>query len=78
MHNKSFIWFSEIRNILIACGNVGFWNNLNFPSKKWLVKATKHKFTDLFISDWKKECDIYRIFKTNFGFENYLKIVPSK
>ena len=84
MHNKSFIWFSEIRNILIACGNVGFWNNLNFPSKKWLVKATKHKLTDLFISDWKKECEsntscnIYRIFKTSFGFDNYLKIVPSK
>ena len=84
MQNKSFIWFSEIRNILIACGNVGFWNNLNLPSKKWLVKATKHKLTDLFISNWKKECEsntscnIYRIFKTNFGFENYLKIVPSK
>ena len=54
MHNKSFRWFSEIRNILIACGNVGFRNNLNFPNKKWLIKATKHKLTDLFINDWKK------------------------
>ena len=84
MPNNSFKWFSEIRNILISCGNVGFWDNLNFPNNKWLIKSTKQKLTDLYINDWKNECEnntscsTYRIFKTCFGFENYLRVVPAK
>ena len=61
-----------------------FWDNLNFPKRNWLVKSTKQKLTDLYINEWKNECDnntscsTYRIFKTTFGFENYLKSVPAK
>ena len=83
-HNNSFKWFSGIRNILISCGNAGFWDNLNFPNRNWLVKSTKQKLTDLYINEWKNECDnntscsTYRIFKTTFGFENYLRSVPAK
>ena len=42
MQNNSFKWFSEIRNILISCGNVGFWDNLNFPNNKWLNQPNKN------------------------------------
>lgn len=82
--STSFKWFQEIKNILIACGNIGFWHNLNFPNKNWLVKSTKCKLTDLYINDWKNECNsntscyIYRIFKTKFEFESYLVKVPAK
>ena len=49
MQNNSFKWFSEIRKFLISCENVGFWDNLNFPKNKWLIKSTKEKLTDLYI-----------------------------
>lgn len=82
--NTCFKWFEEVRNILISCGNIGFWDNLNFPNKNWLLKATKQKLTDLYINEWNNACNnntscyIYKIFKTTFGFENYLTKVPFK
>ena len=56
-YNKQIITYLQIITILISCGNVGFWDNLNFPNNKWLIKSTKHKLTDLFINDWKNECE---------------------
>lgn len=82
--NTCFKWFEHVRNILISCGYSGFWNSQTFPNKKWLIKSTKQKLTDLYINEWKNECEsntscyIYRIFKTEFGYENYLSKVPSK
>ena len=56
-YSNSFKWFLEIKNTLISCGNVGFWDNINFPNRTWLVKSTKQKLTDLYINEWKNECD---------------------
>ena len=82
--NTCFKWFEEVRNILISCGYIGFWDNLNFPNKNWLLKSTKQKLTDLYFNEWNNACNnntswyIYKLFKTSFGFENYLTKVPFK
>ena len=50
----------------------------------WLVKTIKQSLSDLFINEWRTECDekssctFYRIFKTNFGFNTYLTSIPFK
>ena len=84
LQNTCFKWFEEVRNILISCGNIGFWDSLNFPNKNWLLKSTKQKLTDLYFNEWNNTCSnktfcyIYELFKTSFGFENYLTKVPFK
>ena len=30
--NTCFKLFEEVRKILISCGNIGFWDHLNFPN----------------------------------------------
>ena len=73
-----------IRNILIKCDCSGIWENHPFLNKIWLVKTIKQRLSDLFINEWRTECDekssctFYRIFKTNFGFETYLTSIPFK
>lgn len=82
--NSCFQWFENVRNILISCGFSGFWLNQTFLNKTWLIKATKQKLTDLYINEWENDCqnntscNVYRIFKTKFGYEDYLSKVPSK
>ena len=39
-YNKQIITYLQIITILISCGNVGFWDNMNFPNNKWLIKTT--------------------------------------
>ena len=69
---------------MISCGYIGFWDNLNFPNKNWLLKSTKQKLTDLYLNEWNNACNnntscyIYKLFKTSSGFENYLTKVPFK
>ena len=79
-----FKWFDNIRDIFINCGCNGIWENQNFPNKIWLVKTIKQRLSDLFINEWRIQCDtntsctFYRMFKTNFGFETYLTSIPYK
>ena len=56
-YSNSFKWFLEIRNILITFENFSFWDNINFPNRTWLLKSTKQKLTNLYINEWKNECD---------------------
>ena len=79
-----FKWFDNIRDIFINCGCNGIWENQNFPNKIWLVKTIKQRLSDLFINEWRIQCDtntsctFYRMFKTNFGFETYSTSIPYK
>ena len=57
-NNPSFFkWFENIRNIFINCGCSGFWDNQNFPNKIWFVKTIKQRLIDLYINEWRNECD---------------------
>ena len=81
---SSFKWLDTIRSIFISCGCNGIWDNHPLLNKIWLVKTIKQRLSDLFINEWRTECDekssctFYRIFKTNFGFETYLTSILFK
>ena len=48
------------------------------------MKTIKQRLTYLYINEWRNECDtntscfMYKIIKTNFGFEDFLIKVPFK
>ena len=80
-----FKWLENVRNILISCGFSGIWDNQVFPNRNWLIKSSRQKLTDLFLNEWQSQIEnntscyiVYRLFKKNFGFENYLKTTPIK
>lgn len=78
-----FPWIDAIKETLVKCGFSGIWETQNFPNHNWLKSAVNHKLRDLYINEWhltlqtSSNSNIYRIFKTNFGFEEYLKETSS-
>lgn len=79
-----FKWLDNVRNILVTCGLSGIWDSQSFPNAKWLLAAVKQKLIDIFVTKWYSELENsssainYRIYKTKFGFENYLVSLPHK
>ena len=77
--SNKFKWFQTV-----SCGFSGIWCNHSFPNKKWLVCAVRQKLKDIFITHWLSQIENsssginYRIFKTYFGFEQYLVSLPIK
>ena len=71
-------WFDFIKNILDQCGQSCFWNDINGVNTKWLVENVKMILKDQFKQTWLTDLNTnseyinYRIFKPNFGFEDYL------
>ena len=69
----------EIRNILNVCGlgNLFYVESPNF-SVQWLKSHVARSLQDQFIQSWQAEvrhkeiCTLYKSFKTDFVFENYL------
>ena len=85
--SNKFKSFQTVKDILCSCGVSGIWDNHSFPNKKWLVCAVRQKLKDIFITHWLSQIENgsssssginYRIFKTNFGFEQYLVSLPIK
>ena len=76
--SNKFTWLQTVKDILCGCGFSGIWDNHSFPNKKWLVCAVRQKLKDIFITYWLSQIENssseinYRIYKTNFGFEQYL------
>ena len=70
--------FDFVKNILDQCGLSCFWNNINGVNTKWLVDLLKMNIKDHFKQTWltdlntNNKCINYKIFKPNFGFEDYL------
>ena len=81
-NTSKFGWIEKVRLILNSNGFSGIWNTHQFPSRIWLAKAVKQKLIDLFLNQWISDVETnsssytYRIFKTDFQFENYLTRVP--
>ena len=79
-----FKWFVNIRSIFINCGCSGIWDSHTFLNKAWLKATIKQRLTDLYIQEWRNECDtntccnMYKIIKPTFGFENYITKIPFK
>ena len=83
MHNRDIFhskWLMYIKNILSDSGLVFNWlNQADVPIN--ISKSVKLKLTEIHSLSWKTEvfdspkCLNYRIFKQDFGFENYFNVL---
>ena len=79
--NVPFCWMAFIQKILNECGYSYVWNFENFESVNWLKNVVKQRLIDQFVQNWNSKifespkAFNYRIFKTNFEFEEYFNIL---
>ena len=77
-------WIECIQKILNNCGLSFIWNGQGVVNAKWLSAIVNQNLKDQFIQKWSNDINssskgqIYRIFKTNFGFESYIKNLHPK
>ena len=78
-------WILYVKNNLNDLGLSYLWNNqgnLQTVNNLWFQKAIKLRIEDQYKSKWRSEllesnsCTAYRIFKTDFASERYLKVLP--
>ena len=78
-HSK---WINCIKDILTKTGNVQFWTDQHVNVNFHLSMKVKKNLYESFVENWKlqvhnlSKCSNYRMYKTTFGFENYLTILP--
>ena len=71
-------WLSEIKNILDNTGHSFIWLSQILPENLSIVHAVKISLQDQYVQEWNtiindsSKCVLYRTFKRNFVFENYL------
>ena len=72
-------WLMKIKAIVCNSGNPFLWYNQQIcVPKKPLLNAVFLQYKDQYLQEWNNEiwrnrkCVIYRIYKTQHGFENYL------
>ena len=76
-------WMEKVKNILDKCGLSHFWNQGNNINVKWLELKVKQTLKDQFIQEWHTKLQNsnksinYRIYKTDFEFEDYLTKLPN-
>jgi hypothetical protein len=60
------------------------WCNQDIPNTNWLISSIKLRLHDQFKQGWYSQIEqspkalIYRIFKENFEFENYFRILEDR
>ena len=77
-------WLLHIKHTLDSSGYSNLFMTHNPIKNKWLNESLKLRLFDQYQQTWK--CDVlnsskgvnYRIFKENFGFEDYLDILDTK
>ena len=78
-HSK---WLNCIKDILIKTGNTQVWDDQNVDVNFHLSKKVKQSLFDTFVENWKDQvynsskCSKYRMYKTTFGLEKYLTVLP--
>ena len=76
-------WLDNIKNILDDCGLSYVWLESNSVNGEWLVLKVKQTLKDHFIQEWHRSLDTsskasnYRLYKTEFRFEDYLVKLPN-
>ena len=71
-------WLSVIKNILDNSGHSFIWLSQILPENISIVHAVKKSLQDQYVQEWNtinnnsSKCVLYRTFKRNFVFENYL------
>lgn len=77
-------WLMQIQSTLQDCGLNAIWITQDFPNTLWLKRTVQQILKDQFIQKWQQDvqnsskCDLYRLYKVNFGFENYLGMASFK
>ena len=83
-HNLSFKCIQFVKKIFNDCGYNYIWDTQNFINIDWLKTVIKQRLTDQFIQNWNSTVQNsskainYRIFKTQFEFEEYFNILDHK
>ena len=78
-HSK---WLIHVKNVLVSCGHMNLWVDQFLARNFCLSKKVKQCCHDSFIEKWEREvfnspkCLNYRMYKSKFGFEKYLTILP--
>ena len=76
-------WLSEIKNILDNTGHSFIWLSQILSENFSIVHAVKKSLQDQYVQEWNtiinnsSKCVLYRTFKRNFVFENYLTTLSS-
>ena len=71
-------WLSELKNILDNTGHSFIWLSQILPENFSIVHAVKKSLQNQYVQEWNtiinnsSKCVLYRTFKRNFVFENYL------
>ena len=77
-------WINCIHKILSLCGVSNIWQEQNSLDKNFTIAIVRQRLNDQFIQKWESDINnsskgqIYRIFKSHFGREKYLEILPAK
>lgn len=77
-------WICQVVNTLNTSGLGYIWHEQKIPNTKWLKQSVQLRLRDQYkqnffaeINDTEK-CYIYRMFKSEWGYEKYLSILPAK
>ena len=76
-------WVSKVKSLLCHYGFANVFDNANFIDLKLFSEVFKNRIVDVFIQEWSggvtrsSSLDQYSHFKTIFGYEMYLYILPS-
>ena len=78
-------WLLNVKQILDHSGLSHIWiSQCKDVSSEWLKSTLKRRLSDQFVQTWsadvfsKSKCCNYRMFKSEFGLENYLLRLPAK
>ncbi len=69
-------WICYVKSIFDNCGMSNIWLNTDLYSKEWIIESLKQKLKDQYLQEWLGEINTspkglcYRIFNTEFKFEN--------
>ena len=79
--NVHFDWIKYLKEFSDETGYSSIWINQDIPNSKWLISSIKLRLHDQCKQGWYSLIEHspkalnYRIFKENFEFENYFKIL---
>lgn len=77
-------WIAGVKNLSDMCGFSNVWSEQNIVNVKWISAIVKQRLQDQYIQKWSSEIhdsskgQIYKIFKKNFSYENYINILSYK
>ncbi|XP_052807677.1 uncharacterized protein LOC128236681 isoform X2 [Mya arenaria] len=74
-------WVSNVRKLLSEFGFGYVFDNASVPNEKYFLCELKTRIIDCFRQKWYRSLDspvlfLYKDFKTTFGYEHYLDILP--